>query len=74
MNIFSFGVQFIDEKSCRLYFKKQRDKQSVICKRFQCQDHYWLINKWNYECKFYSSRTSLCNGTIMAISKLSFMT
>jgi hypothetical protein len=25
MDIFSFGVHFTDEKSCRLHFKEQRD-------------------------------------------------
>ena len=47
MNIFSFGVQFTDEKSCRLHYKEQRDKQGVICKRCGGTDHYWLINKWS---------------------------
>lgn len=74
MNIFSFGVQFTDEKSCRLHFKGQRDKQGVICKRCQGTDHYWLINKWSYQCKSCNSRTSLRSGTIMESSKLSFMT
>ncbi len=73
MNIFSFGVQFTDEKSCRLHFKKQRDIQGVICKRCQGRDHYWLINKWSYQCKSCNSRTSLRSGTIMESSKLSFM-
>lgn len=74
MNIFSFGVHFTDEKSCRLHFKEQRDKQGVICKRCQGIDHYWLINKWSYQCKSCNSRTSLRSGTIMESSKLSFMT
>ena len=74
MNIFSFGVQFTDEKSCRLHFKGQRDKQGVICKRCGATDHYWLTNKWSYQCKSCNSRTSLRSGTIMESSKLSFMT
>ena len=73
MNIFSFGVHFTDETSCRLHFKEQRDKQGVICKRCQATDHYWLINKWSYQCKSCNSRTSLRSGTIMENSKLSFM-
>lgn len=74
MNIFSFGAEFTDEKSCRLHFKEQRDKQGVVCKRCQGTDHYWLINKWSYQCKSCNSRTSLRSGTIMESSKLSFMT
>ncbi len=39
------GLQFTDEKSCRLHFKEQRDKQGVICKRCGAIDHSgWLIN------------------------------
>jgi len=73
MNIFSFGVHFTDEKSCRMHFKDQRDSQGVVCNRCQGTDHYWLQNKWSYECKSCRSRQSLCNGTIMESSKLSFM-
>ncbi len=73
MNIFSFGVHFTDEKSCRLHFKGQRDHEGVICKRCQGIEHYWLVNKWSYQCKSCNSRTSLRSGTIMESSKLSFM-
>ncbi len=41
MDIFSFGVHFTDEQSCRLHFKEQRDQQGVICHRCQGTDHYW---------------------------------
>lgn len=74
MDIFSFGVHFTDEQSCRLHFKEQRDKQGVVCKRCGGDSHYWLINKWSYQCKSCKSRTSLRSGTIMESSKLSFMT
>ena len=73
MNIFSFGVQFTDEQSCRMHFKSQRDQQGVVCKRCQGTDHYWLQNKWSYQCKSCNSRTSLRSGTIMESSKLSFL-
>lgn len=74
MNIFTFGVHFTDEKSCRLHFKSQRDREGVVCNRCQGTEHYWLINKWSYQCKSCNSRTSLRSGTIMESSKLSFMT
>lgn len=73
MNIFSFGVHFTDEKSCRLHFKEQRDKEGVVCKRCRSTEHYWLQNKWSYQCKSCNSRTSLRSGTIMESSKLSFL-
>ncbi len=74
MDIFSFGVHFTDEKSCRLHFKEQRDKEGVVCHRCQGTDHYWLRNKWSYQCKGCKARISLRSGTIMESSKLSFMT
>ncbi len=30
MDIFSFEIHFTDEKSCRLHFKEQRDKEGVV--------------------------------------------
>ncbi|MGB5943985.1 MAG: IS1595 family transposase, partial [Leeuwenhoekiella sp.] len=33
MDLFSFAVHFTDEKSCRLHFKEQRDKQGITCNR-----------------------------------------
>ena len=74
MDIFSFGVHFTDESSCRLHFKEQRDKQGVVCHRCQGKDHYWLKNKCSYQCKSCKARISLRSGTIMESSKLSFMT
>ena len=74
MDIFSFGVHFTDESSCRLHFKEQRDKQGVVCHRCKGKDHYWLKNKWSYQCKSCKARISLRSGTIMESSKLSFMT
>lgn len=73
MNIFDFGVHFTDEKSCRTHFKEERDKIGVICNRCQGTQHYWLKNKWSYECKSCRSRQSLRSGTIMQGSKLSFL-
>lgn len=73
MDIFSFGVHFTDEQSCRLHFKEQRDQQGVTCHRCQGTDHYWLKNKWSYQCKSCKARISLRSGTIMESSKLSFM-
>ncbi|TVZ26518.1 transposase-like zinc ribbon protein [Gillisia sp. Hel_I_86] len=73
MNIFSFGVHFTDEESCRLHFKEQRDKEGVVCHRCGSIDHYWLKNKWSYQCKSCKARMSLRSGTIMESSKLSFM-
>ena len=40
MDIFSFGVHFTDEKSCRLHFKEQRDKEGVVYNRCGSTEHY----------------------------------
>ena len=52
MNIFSFGVQFTDENSCRNHFKAQRDKEGVSCKKCSHTVHYWLANKWSNHGEF----------------------
>jgi len=73
MNIFSFSAHFTSEEDCRLHFKSQRDDQGVICKKCGHDKHYWLQNKWSYECKSCKFRTTLRSGTIMQSSKLSFL-
>lgn len=73
MNIFEFTAHFDSEESCRLHYKEQRDKQGVVCKKCGCKNHYWLKNKWSYECKDCKFRTSLRSGTIMQSSKLPFL-
>jgi transposase-like protein len=73
MDIFSFGVEFTDDESCKLHFKEQRDKQGVICNRCRGTAHYWLPSKWTYQCKSCESRQTLRSGTIMESSKLSFL-
>jgi len=73
MDIFSFAGQFTSEESCRLHFKEQRDKEGVICNRCGCASHYWLKNKWAYQCKDCEARQTLRSGTIMENSNLSFM-
>jgi hypothetical protein len=35
--------------------------------------HYWLENRWSYQCKACKARISLRSGAIMESSKLSFM-
>lgn len=73
MNIFSFTAHFDSEERCRAHFKTERDHQGVVCKKCQGKDHYWLQNKWSYQCKSCKFRTSLRSGTIMENSNLSFL-
>lgn len=72
MNILSFISIFPDEKSCQLHFKLHRDKKGVICKSCNCLDHYWLKNKFQYQCKSCGFRTTLKSGTLLEHSKLPF--
>lgn len=73
MNLFTFTAHFGDENTCRLDFKAQRDMQGVVCKKCGSTHHYWKQDKWSYECKYCSFRTSLRSGTIMQSSKLPFL-
>jgi hypothetical protein len=70
MNILKFVDQFPDELSCRNDFKAKREDQGVICKKCSCTNHYWLQNKWQWQCKKCSFRTSIRSGTIMENSNL----
>lgn len=73
MNLFSFTAHFTDEISCRNHFKEQRDAEGVVCIKCNHTEHYWLKNKWSYQCKKCSYRTSLRKGTVMENSNLPFL-
>ena len=72
MNLFSFTTNFDNEESCRIHFKKERDKIGVVCK-CGCKEHFWIKSVWSYECKKCRSRISLRSGTIMQKSSLPFL-
>lgn len=72
MNILQSTEEFPNEESCRLHFKKQREKEGVICKKCKGTKQYWLKNKSKWQCARCSFRTTLRSGTIMESSKLKF--
>lgn len=72
MAILDFYKDYPDEESCKLKFKRVRDKEGVTCKKCGCREHYWKRDKWSYECKECRFRTSLRSGTVMQSSKLPF--
>lgn len=72
MNLLNFIKDFPDEDSCKVKFKEIRDKQGIICPHCGCKEHYWKRDKWQYECKSCSYRTTLRSGTVMHGSKLPF--
>jgi hypothetical protein len=73
MDIFSFSGHFSSEESCRLHFREQRDKEGIVCNRCSSTEHYWLKNKWAYQCKKCEARQTLRSGTIMENSNLPFI-
>lgn len=72
MSILTFLKDFPDSKTCADHFKKQREKEGIICKKCQSKEHYWLNCKSQWECKSCSFRTTLKSGTMMEDSKMSF--
>lgn len=70
MNILQFNERFPDESSCIDFFKMQREKEGVICKKCKSKDHYWLNSIGLFQCKHCEFRTGIKNGTIMENSKL----
>ena len=72
MNLLNFNEIYPNEDSCKLKFKEIRDKQGVVCSHCGCKEHYWKGDKWVYECKKCSFRTTLRSGTVMHGSKLPF--
>jgi len=73
MNLFKLTAHFGSEESCRLHFKMLRDQKGVICAKCKSTTHYWLKNKWSYECVSCKFRTSLRSGTVLQNSKLPFL-
>lgn len=55
-----------------MYYKKVREKQGITYKKCQCIKHYWLKDKWQWQCSSCRFRTTLRSGTVMESSKLSF--
>lgn len=72
MNLLQFLEVFPDENSCKHHFKSQRENQGVFCKKCGGDKHYWLRNKWQWQCKNCDFRTTLRSGSIMEGSKVSF--
>ena len=72
MNLLNFNEIYPNKESCKLKFKEMRDRQGVVCSHCGCKDHYRKGDKWAYECKKCSFRTTLRSGTAMHGSKLQF--
>ena len=64
MNLLEFANKFPDKATCRQRFKEIRVKEGVECKKCTCTDHYWLSTREQFQCRQYSSRTTLTSGTV----------
>ena len=51
MNLLNFITQYPDEDSCILKFKEVRDNAGIVCRNCMSTEHYWKIDKCQYECK-----------------------
>ena len=70
MNIIKFFEDFPDEIKCKQHFKEVREHQGIICKKCGCIKHYWLKDKWQWQCSECRFRTTLRSGTMMENAKL----
>jgi hypothetical protein len=72
MKLLEFMSNFSDEERCKEYYRDIRQKEGIICKKCGCEKHYWLQNKWQFQCSSCKFRTTLKSGTVMENSRLSF--
>jgi hypothetical protein len=77
MKLLEFMSNFSDEERCKEYYRDIRQKEGIICKKCGCEKHYWLQNKWQFQCSSCKFRTTLKSGTVMEkfkafISKMVF--
>jgi hypothetical protein len=72
MKIQDFFKKFPNELSCKVHFKSERDKQGVVCKKCEHQDHYWLSTREQYQCKKCKHRTPLRSGTLLHGTQLPY--
>ena len=72
MKIQDFFNKFPNEASCKAHFKSERDKQGIVCKRCQHQEHYWISTRGQYQCKKCKFRTTLRSGTLLHGSQLPY--
>ena len=73
MKLLDFFKEFPTEDACKAHFKTNRDKEGVVCKSCNLEEHWWLKSKSMYQCKNCDRRMSLRSGTVMENSKLPFL-
>jgi hypothetical protein len=71
MKLLEFMSNFSDEERCKEYYRDIRQKEGIICKKCGCEKHYWLQNKWQFQCSSCKFRTTLC---LFAMQPINFIT
>lgn len=72
MKLIDFIEKFPNEEACKLFFKEEREKQGITCKKCPSKEHYWMKTKELYKCKKCNFMFSLKSGTVMENSKLPY--
>ena len=72
MLLIDFIEKFPDEESAKRYFKVQREKTGIICRKCSSKEHYWIKTREYYVCKQCKTITTLKSGTVMEHSKLPY--
>ncbi len=70
----NFNEVFPDDEACITHFKELREKKGIVCKRCQCEKHYWLKKRLLWRCSKCKAPTTLRSGTFMKFSNMSFLT
>lgn len=70
MTLLEFMGRFPDETTCKEHFRNQREKEGILCKKCGCKKHYWLKDKWQWQCSECRFRTALRSGSVIEHSKL----
>jgi hypothetical protein len=70
MNLLEFIQEYPDDQSCKIDYRRAREKQGIVCKKCGCNHHWWIKAKEMWQCSECNFRTSLKCGTIMENSNL----
>jgi hypothetical protein len=73
MKLIEFNQHFPDEASCRESFRKQREKNGVVCRHCGSKKHKWMKTISQFQCVECRTRTTLRSGTLLEDSNLPFM-
>jgi len=67
-----FFINYSDEQSCKLFFKKKREVEGIVCSQCGSLCHYWIEQENRWQCKNCKQPIGLKSGTVMENSNLSY--